>query len=360
MCSVNSVACNHPNGGLSGTIPNGTTDYIWLGWQTMEERNPFAGSGSTDTPIKQYIWGTYIDECIQLTTLATLGPQNLPAGAYYLLQDLLYRAVALTNSSGSIVEAYDTDSYGVTMVFTGPGADGIWFTDDDAVSNYGANSIIFCGYRYDPESAKYYVRNRMYAPGPIPNGNTDVPVCGIGRWLQRDPIGYSGGINLYEYVGGRSVTMVDPAGRQPTIIIGLGLGFVGGCLLSAAIDWWSGESACQIARDCVCNGLGTAITGGSIASVEAIGLEGACIGAVLGQAAFLICQSLWRCPDDKGPPPIMDFCHDAAAIIGAISSCVGASAAVGSNAAQALEGKALGLVSSLFGLDCSVGEQCRK
>ena len=138
VCSVNSVACNHPNGGLSGTIPNGTTDYIWLGWQTMEERNPFGGSGSTDTPIKQYtghIWGTYIDECIQLTTLATLGPQSLPAGDYYLLQDLLYCAVALTNSSGSIVEAYDTDPYGVTMVFTGPGADGIWFTDDDLASN---------------------------------------------------------------------------------------------------------------------------------------------------------------------------------------------------------------------------------
>ena len=215
---MNSVACNHPNGGLSGTIPNGTTDYIWLGWQTMEERNPFGGSGSTDTPIKQYtghIWGTYIDECIQLTTLATLGPQSLPAGDYYLLQDLLYCAVALTNSSGSIVEAYDTDPYGVTMVFTGPGADGIWFTDDDLASNYGANDIVFCGYRYDPESAKYYVRNRMYAPGPIPNGNVDTPVCGIGRWLQRDPIGYTGGINLYEYVGGRAVVEMDPNGTLP-------------------------------------------------------------------------------------------------------------------------------------------------
>ena len=189
----------------------------------MEERNPFGGSGLTDTPIKQYIWGTYIDECIQLTTLATLGPQSLPAGDYYLLQDLLYRAVALTNSSGSIVEAYDTDPYGVTMVFTGPGADGIWFTDDDAVSNYGANSIIFCGYRYDPESAKYYVRNRMYAPGPIPNGNVDTPVCGIGRWLQRDPIGYTGGINPYEYVEGRAVNNSDPNGTQ-TIIIGAGIG----------------------------------------------------------------------------------------------------------------------------------------
>ena len=45
VSSVNSVACNHPNGGLSGNIPNGTTDDIWQGWQTMEERNPFGRSG---------------------------------------------------------------------------------------------------------------------------------------------------------------------------------------------------------------------------------------------------------------------------------------------------------------------------
>ncbi len=32
------------------------------------------------------------------------------------------------------------------------------------------------------------------------------------RVLQRDPIGYSGGVNLYKYVGGRAVTAVDPSG----------------------------------------------------------------------------------------------------------------------------------------------------
>ena len=178
---------------------NGTTDYIWQGWQVAEERNPLGGTGGTDTPIRQYIWGTYIDECIQLNTLTVFGPQNLPAGAYYLLQDLLYRAVALTNSTGGIVEAYDTDAYGNTLVFTGPGADGVWFTSDDLQSDYGVNEIIFCGYRFDPESRLYYVRNRTYAPT-------------LGRWLQRDPIGYAGGINLYEYVGGRPVAAMDPSG----------------------------------------------------------------------------------------------------------------------------------------------------
>ena|GEM_PF-6784974 len=225
------------NGGLTGSLPNGNTDYVWSGWsrragisaggalagerlqQVMEERN------TSDAPIRQYVWGTYpdwsgfprgtgadclladtghrvnIDECIELTTFVALGSQNLAPGSYYLLQDLLYRAVALTNSSGSVVEAYDTDAYGNTLIFTAPGADGIWFTDDDARSSYGANEIIYCGYRFDPESELYYVRNRSY--------NTV-----LGRWIQRDPIGYAGGVNLYECVGGNPAAGVDASGEK--------------------------------------------------------------------------------------------------------------------------------------------------
>ncbi len=198
--SESSVAGNYPNGGVTGDIPNGTTDYIWQGWQTMEERNPFGGSGSTDTPVKQYIWGTYIDECLQINLLSVAGPQSLPVGAYYLLQDLLYRAVALTNSSGQFVEAYDTDAYGNTLIFTAPGADGVWFTDD-VQSNYGANSIVFCGYWYDAETENYYVRNRFYSPT-------------LGRWIQRDPIGYAGGIAVYEYAFDRPNVRLDSSGLQ--------------------------------------------------------------------------------------------------------------------------------------------------
>ncbi len=100
---------------------------------------------------------------------------------------------------GDIVEAYDCDAYGNTLAFTGPGADGVWFTDDDVQSNYGANSIIYCGYRYDVETENYYVRNRYYSPV-------------LGRWITRDPIGHEGGINLYEYAGGKAIANADPEG----------------------------------------------------------------------------------------------------------------------------------------------------
>ena len=101
----------------------------------------------------------------------------------------------------SLIIKRSADAYGSTLIFTGPGADGLWFTDDDAQSDYGANEIIFCGYRYDPESQLYYVRNRTYNPV-------------LGRWIQRDPIGYAGGINLYEYVGGSAVGALDDLGTS--------------------------------------------------------------------------------------------------------------------------------------------------
>ena len=74
----------------------------------------------------------------------------------------------------------------------------------------GANEIIFCGYRYDPEAELYYVRNRSYN-------------AVLGRWVQRDPIGYAGGLNLYGYVVGIVVTNVDPSGtaQVPTTVAGM-------------------------------------------------------------------------------------------------------------------------------------------
>ncbi len=59
--------------------------------------------------------------------------------------------------------------------------------------------------RNDPETRLYYVRNRMFL--------TDAGGISVGRWIQRDPIGYQGGINLYEYVGGRAVVGLDPMGE---------------------------------------------------------------------------------------------------------------------------------------------------
>ena len=97
----------------------------------------------------------------------------------------------------------------------------------------GANKIMFCGYPDNnrvstdigtglnaPDAEPRYIRNRTY--GSVPGGvlrqepKSRQPTGVATRVLQRDPIGYAAGINLYEYVGGRAVAAVARrAARQP-------------------------------------------------------------------------------------------------------------------------------------------------
>ncbi len=101
------------------------------------------------------------------------------------------------------------DAYGNTIIITAN-----WGSDSATQSAYGANDIIYYRYPdygvvimaigtglYDRETELYYVRNRMYNPA-------------LGRWTQRDPIGYQGGINLYEYVVALAATATDPFGMD--------------------------------------------------------------------------------------------------------------------------------------------------
>jgi len=68
------------------------------------------------------------------------------------------------------------------------------------------NELLYTGRRRDPETGLQLNRNRFYHSG-------------LGRWVNRDPIGYEGGtLNLYEYVGGMPTIGLDPQGEF--IVIG--------------------------------------------------------------------------------------------------------------------------------------------
>jgi RHS repeat-associated protein len=53
--------------------------------------------------------------------------------------------------------------------------------------------------QYHAQSGLYLTKYRVYEPG-------------TGRWLSRDPIEETGGINLYGYVWGDPINWVDPLG----------------------------------------------------------------------------------------------------------------------------------------------------
>jgi RHS repeat-associated protein len=90
-----------------------------------------------------------------------------------------------------IIERYSYDVFGKPTI---QDANGVVLT----ASAFG-NPYMFTGRYYDTETGNYYYRARMYSPK-------------LGRFLQTDPIGYRGGINLYTYCGNNSLNFTDPYG----------------------------------------------------------------------------------------------------------------------------------------------------
>jgi RHS repeat-associated protein len=103
--------------------------------------------------------------------------------------------VYLDYNADGVVDSWDETQFGVDHAA-------------DATNDYGlVNGVdeeigalpLYAGYWWDPELRLYHVRHRVYDPQ-------------AGRWLQRDPIGYEGGPNLYQYSGNEPWNFTDPMG----------------------------------------------------------------------------------------------------------------------------------------------------
>jgi len=110
--------------------------------------------------------------------------------------------IALSDDSGSITDQYVYDEFGGLNRKTGNTANPFQF-----VGQFGVQS---------DSTGLYYMRARYYDPK-------------AGRFVSRDPIGFAGGMNLYEYVGNNPVSNVDPSGNiieTPWDVANVGLGAV--------------------------------------------------------------------------------------------------------------------------------------
>jgi RHS repeat-associated protein len=193
------------------TIGSASTDFIYFGWRCFEDRNPDAEGG--DSPIAQYVWDRYLDELIQITTLVPIttgsgeSEHTYAAGTYYPLQDLLYRTTATVTISSdgtfaTVVEAYDTDAYGNTLIFNAAGTGGNWWADNAVQVSNSLCQFLFTGQRFDAETGLYCYKRRYYSPV-------------LGRFIGRDPALFDAyASNLQQYVGGLPSVYVDPIGMQ--------------------------------------------------------------------------------------------------------------------------------------------------
>jgi len=119
---------------------------------------------------------------------------QVPAsGPMYVHAGLEGSVIALTNVLGELVERYRYTAFGLLTVLDAEGEE----KDSPALSPW-----LYHGRLYENESGLYWMRMRHYSPD-------------LGRFLQPDPAGIAGGINLYAYSNNNPLRYFDPWGLWP-------------------------------------------------------------------------------------------------------------------------------------------------
>lgn len=131
---------------------------------------------------RSYVYNSGIDDPVMM---------EYNSERYYYLKDRQGSITAITDASGNMVETYEYNAFGIMTVFN---ASGTPISESTVGNPYG-----YTGRRWDNETGLWYYRNRMYDPR-------------LGRFLQRDPLGYVDGMNMYAYVVNNPRNFVDPMG----------------------------------------------------------------------------------------------------------------------------------------------------
>jgi len=198
--------------------------------------------------------------------------------SYYYVKDRLGSVTQLVTGTGTVASQFTYDPYG----------------NRTTVSGTALSDIGYAGYFYHAVSALDFTMYRAYDPSHA-------------RWLNRDPIGEAGGVNLYGYALGNPVNNIDPLGTislggvttiavgaaafvgglavvaaGEAVVTGVVVAAVGNGLIQAGISATQGGSLTSDALAFV--GGVTAIVGGVAVEAVSTGVVGALAGSVLGTA----------------------------------------------------------------------------
>ena len=135
------------------------------------------------------MWGLrYVDD-LMLRDRDTNGDGTLDERLYGM-QDANWNVTSIVTMAGAVLERYAYMAYGTSTALT------------PLFGNRAQSSceweIRYTGYRIDLSSGLFQVRRRIYHP--------------LVAWLQRDPLGLSAGMTLYQYVKGSPLGAMDPSG----------------------------------------------------------------------------------------------------------------------------------------------------
>ena len=174
----------------------------------------------SDLVLRQYLWanlaGGYVDELVQVAINddPTDGTEQDCEQFYYALQNANFNVLGLIAETGEVVERYEYTPYGQRTVYTTAGsADPAAHTPTlmsqrvelaGVAQPYALNALGHQGLMHDEATGLIYNRARMLHPR-------------LGRFVQRDPLGYVDGMGLYGYERSNPLYWSDPDGLATEI-----------------------------------------------------------------------------------------------------------------------------------------------
>jgi RHS repeat-associated protein len=166
--------------------PSAETRYVYDRMLVKQERS------SGNAPVKTYTRGLDLSGSFQGAggiggMLAMTVHSGTDAGSYFYHADRAGNITAMMDSGGTIVAQYLYDAFGNQI--------GQWGVDNKA----DLNTYRFSSKEVHARSGLYYYGYRYYSPS-------------YQRWLNQDPIGEAGGLNLYQFNYNNPQNIVDPFG----------------------------------------------------------------------------------------------------------------------------------------------------
>ncbi len=167
----------------TGTLAGGSYTHTWS--------NVPAGSYSVTARATDN-QGASADSAPAAVTVTAPAPPPVAAGVYYIYADHLNTPRVITDATNKIVWRWDSGPFGADAANEDPDGDGQKFR----------YNLRFPGQYYDRETGLHYNYFRDYDPS-------------TGRYVEADPIGLEGGLNLYGYANQNPLSFTDPLGLTP-------------------------------------------------------------------------------------------------------------------------------------------------
>jgi RHS repeat-associated protein len=165
--------------------PEAVHAFVYDGWNLIHET---VTAGNGDVSEIQYFWGPDLSGTLQgAGGIGGLLAVSINGQFYLPCVDNNGNITAYIDEQGVAVAEYTYDAFGGTIEKSGAMAD--------------AFAHRFSTKYYDAEIGLYYYGYRFYSTA-------------LHRWLNRDPLGEDGGINLYAFCGNDGVNLWDVLGEK--------------------------------------------------------------------------------------------------------------------------------------------------